>query len=61
MDLIWILIPLTILLMCIFFWLIYKGLNFITKPNKKTDRRCTKCGRIIPIDAKNCPYCSKKF
>jgi len=31
--------------------------------NKKTssERRCPNCGRIIPDDARVCPYCSKKF
>ena len=24
-------------------------------------RRCPECGRIIPDDAKMCPYCGKKF
>ena len=26
-----------------------------------SDRRCPKCGRIIPEDAKYCPYCNNKF
>jgi hypothetical protein len=25
------------------------------------DRRCPNCGRAIPMDAKACPYCAKKF
>lgn len=25
------------------------------------DRRCPKCGRVIPMDANICPYCSKDF
>ena len=35
-----------------------------TKNDKGIDeskRRCPKCNRIIPEDAKFCPYCSKKF
>ena len=28
---------------------------------KEPDRRCPNCGRIIPFDAKICPYCGKKF
>lgn len=32
------------------------------KPSTKTsDRRCPACGRIIPEDARACPYCAKKF
>ncbi len=26
-----------------------------------SDRRCPNCGRVIPMDARACPYCSKKF
>jgi len=61
MDFIWIIVIFGILLMCILFWLLYKGINFITKTNKKPDRRCPNCGKIIPFDAKLCPYCGKKF
>ena len=25
------------------------------------ERRCPNCGRVIPDDARACPYCSKKF
>jgi Na+/H+-dicarboxylate symporter len=25
------------------------------------DRRCPNCGRNIPMDARACPYCAKKF
>ena len=28
---------------------------------KEPDRRCPNCGRSIPMDAKTCPYCAKKF
>ena len=28
---------------------------------KEPDRRCPNCGRAIPMDAKACPYCAKKF
>ena len=31
------------------------------KEEKHEDRHCPKCGRGIPIDARMCPYCSKKF
>ncbi len=26
-----------------------------------SDRRCPNCGRVIPFDARVCPYCSLKF
>ena len=25
------------------------------------DRKCPNCGRAIPMDARACPYCAKKF
>ena len=33
------------------------------KPTKaaEMDRRCPNCGRSIPMDARACPYCAKKF
>ena len=33
----------------------------LTGGGNKPDRRCPACGRIIPFDARTCPYCSKKF
>lgn len=29
--------------------------------SSSSERRCPNCGRIIPNDARVCPYCSKKF
>lgn len=29
--------------------------------DKDRDRRCPSCGRIIPFDARVCPYCKKDF
>jgi len=31
------------------------------KEKSKPERRCPECGRVIPDDAKMCPYCGKKF
>ena len=31
------------------------------KEKSKPERRCPECGRVIPNDAKMCPYCGKKF
>ncbi len=31
------------------------------KKETKQERRCPSCGRVIPEDAKICPYCGKKF
>jgi len=32
-----------------------------SKKEASSERRCPNCGRIIPDDARVCPYCSKKF
>jgi hypothetical protein len=29
--------------------------------SKHEERFCPNCGRVIPEDARTCPYCSKKF
>lgn len=46
-------------------YLIFKGvkkeLKDIFQPSNKNNRRCPECGRIIPFDAKICPYCKKDF
>jgi len=31
------------------------------KKKESLDRRCPACGRVIPFDARVCPYCGKKF
>ena len=36
-------------------------INMQQTRTKAPDRRCPDCGRIIPFDAKICPYCCKKF
>lgn len=30
-------------------------------PPASTERRCPSCGRVIPDDARVCPYCGKNF
>jgi len=32
-----------------------------TTQSSASDRRCPNCGRVIPNDAKVCPYCKKDF
>jgi len=32
-----------------------------TPESVASDRRCPNCGRSIPMDARACPYCAKKF
>ena len=31
------------------------------KQKSNEDRRCPNCRRVIPFDAKICPYCGKRF
>ena len=31
------------------------------KASASSERRCPNCGRVIPDDARACPYCAKKF
>ncbi len=33
----------------------------IQQNHPKDDRRCPKCGRIIPMDSRICPYCKNDF
>jgi hypothetical protein len=39
------------------------GLVLKSKEQKQisSDRHCPNCGRVIPIDARICPYCKKDF
>ena len=30
-------------------------------PHYSSERRCPSCGRVIPNDARVCPYCGKNF
>jgi len=57
----WLIIVIILGLIGIIIWLIVRP-PIGGEPKKvDSDRRCPNCGRIIPFDAKNCPYCSKKF
>lgn len=40
-------------------WFVFRPPIGGKKPT--STRRCPNCGRIIPEDAKICPYCGKKF
>ncbi|MEF8848961.1 MAG: zinc ribbon domain-containing protein [Candidatus Thermoplasmatota archaeon] len=35
--------------------------NKKVQESRLTDRYCPSCGRMIPFDANNCPYCGKQF
>ena len=50
------------LIAVIVIWLIVRPpIGGEKKAADTADRRCPNCGRVIPIDARTCPYCSKKF
>jgi hypothetical protein len=42
-------------------YLFKKGDMFRKRQITNQDRICPNCGRFIPFDANNCPYCEKKF
>ena len=38
-----------------------KALKYNAKDREvEADMQCTNCGRVIPLDERTCPYCSKK-
>lgn len=43
-------------------WFIIRPKKYKEKTKtKEADRICPNCGRVIPMDARICPYCSKNF
>jgi len=50
------------LIIVIIVWLVIRPpIGGEPKKTASTERRCPNCGRVIPDDARVCPYCSKKF
>ncbi len=50
------------LIIVIIVWLVIRPpIGGEPKKESSTERRCPNCGRVIPDDARACPYCSKKF
>ena len=50
------------LIIVIIVWLVIRPpIGGEPKQVSTTERRCPNCGRGIPMDAKACPYCAKKF
>lgn len=41
--------------------LVPKKINVFERSESISQRRCLNCGRVIPEDAKICPYCGKRF
>ena len=59
-GILWFLIIFFIGLIGIIIWFVVRPP--ITGENRQhSNRYCTNCGRNIPIDARVCPYCGKKF
>lgn len=56
----WLIIVLFIGIIGLIIWLIVRP-PIGGKKEKSIERRCPNCGRVIPDDARVCPYCSKKF
>ena len=56
----WLIIVLITGIIGLIIWLIVRP-PIGGKKEASSERRCPNCGRIIPNDARVCPYCSKKF
>jgi len=58
----WLIIVILLGLIGIIIWLVVRPpIGGAPKPAAASDRTCPSCGRPIPMDARVCPYCSKKF
>ena len=57
----WLIIVLLIGIIGIIIWLIIRPPIGGAKKEETPERRCPACGRVIPMDARVCPYCGKKF
>lgn len=57
---IWLIINILLPLLGLIIWLVVRPPIGGEKP-AEPDRKCPNCGRPIPMDAKVCPYCAKKF
>ncbi len=56
----WLLIVIITGIIGLIIWLVVRPPIGGEKP-AGSDRRCPNCGRTIPMDARACPYCAKKF
>ena len=57
----WLLIVLVSGLIGLIIWFVIRPPIGGRKSESFSDRRCPNCGRNIPMDARMCPYCGKKF
>ncbi len=63
----WLLVGIILGIFGLIIWFVARPKVIVKKQIQKEptkiqeDRRCPNCGRNIPLDARSCPYCSKKF
>jgi len=57
----WAIIGFILSILGLIIWLLVRPSLQDIAISKPTDRRCPNCGRVIPMDARACPYCGKKF
>ncbi len=57
----WLIIVILLGIIGIIIWLLIRPPVGGVKKEGTSDRRCPACGRVIPMDARVCPYCGKKF
>ena len=55
----WLILVIILGIIGIIIWLVIRPP--IGGEKTQPDRKCPNCGRPIPMDARVCPYCSKKF
>jgi len=60
-GILWLILVLLLGIIAIIIWLVIRPPIGGAKKTIDSDRRCPNCGRVIPMDARVCPYCGKKF
>ncbi len=58
----WLIIVLLTGIIGLIIWLVVRPpIGGEKKATTSSERRCPNCGRVIPDDARTCPYCGKNF
>ncbi len=60
-GIVWLLIVWILGIIGLIIWLVVRPPIGGEKSAAASDRKCPNCGRPIPMDARACPYCAKKF
>lgn len=61
-GILWLLIVIILGIIGIIIWLVVRPpIGGEKTAAAASDRKCPNCGRPIPMDARVCPYCNKKF